>query len=406
MSLPVEFLLIDALRHLDSFSVPGIGSFYRAYIPAKVQEGEKKIQAPREIILFTEDISPSGIRALEQFLNRPGNPAAQQAFAAESMGKEINQVLNIHGKYELKGLGRLLLGSTGLEAEWNADVHQAIYSNLFGFKDVLLPAKQSGKLATPVNPPSSTPAPVAPPKEVTPVVAVVQPPVLDVPKEPIITPSLVVSVPEVEILPIPKPVEVAPPQPEITPQPPVAEEKPVIPTPEPQVILVAEDKPKPVATENTASAPGPAQKAVDNFRKKEERKKRKFPWAITLLILLLVLLAGLWFLIPKNTTEPAAPAVVEVPKAEAPAPPIEEPVEIPAPQSGYYLIVTSSVKEADVLKEAEYWKSQGMTTEVIPPDTITDFYRLSVLHSTQRGELVAKMIELKDETYSWILERN
>ncbi len=463
MSLPVEFLLIDALRHLDSFSVPGIGSFYRAYIPAKIQEVEKKVQAPREVIVFTEEISPSGVRALEQFLNRPGNPAVEQAFAAETMGKEIIQVLNVNGKYELKGLGRILLGSAGLEAEWNADVHQAIYSNLFGFKDVLLPAKQSGQAATPAI---SAPTPVTPIKEVTPVAAVVQPPVLDVPKEPIITPSPAVPVPEVEILPIPKPVEVSPPQPEITPQPPVAEEKPVIPTPEPQVVLVAEDKPKPVVTENTAPAPGPAQKAVDNFRKKEERKKRKFPWAVTLSVLLLVLLVGLWFWIPQNAPKPVASAEVEVPnaegsnaegsnaegsnaegskvegsnaeaskvegskvegskaegskakgskakgskakgsKAEDPASPIEEPIEISSPQTGYYLIVASSSKEADVLKEAEYWKSQGLTTEVIPPDTITDFYRLSVLHSTKRGELVAKMIELKDETYSWILKKN
>jgi len=297
------------------------------------------------------------------------------------------------------------LGSTGLEAEWNEDVHQAIYSNLFGFKDVPLPAKQFGKLTSQAIPSVVTSAPVVPPKEVAPVAAAAQPTIEVVPQEPIITPSPVVAVPEVEILPIPKPFE------EALNQPIVPEEKPVSSTPEPNVVIVSEDKPKPAATENVAPVPGPAQKAVDNFRKKEERKKRKFPWAITLIVLLLILLAGLWFVLPQKSTEPVAPAAVEVPnaeipKAEVPAPPIEEPIEIPASQPGYHLIVASSSKEADVLKEAEYWKSQGMTTEVIPPDTLTDFYRLSVLHSTQRGEVVAKMIELKDETYSWILERN
>ncbi len=299
MSLPVEFLLIDALRHLDSFSVPGIGSFYRAFVPAKIIDSEKKIIAPREVPVFSEDISPQGIRALEEFLRRPGNPAENEAYAAESIGKEINQVLNINGKYELKGLGRLILGNTGLEAEWQEDAHRNIYSNLFGFKDISLPAKLAATVAPslavipkpepaiPVQPkPVEKPAPVVVPiPEPAPIPVLIDPPVVEEKKEaevPKVSEPIVVEAkpnPAVPIAPLPKPVPV--------PVPPIA-----------------------------TTEPGPAQKVAEKSKAKENRKKRKFPWVLTLSVLLLVLLASLWFLIPKEEPVPVAPA----PVAEVPAP--------------------------------------------------------------------------------------
>lgn len=386
MSLPVEFLLIDALRHLDSFSVPGIGSFYRAFVPAKINSSEKKIIAPKEVPVFSEDISPQGIRALEEFLRRPGNPAENEVYAAESIGKEINQILSINGKYELKGLGRLVLGNTGLEAEWNEDAHRNIYSNLFGFKDVSLPAK---------NVAAVTPSPTAIPKPDP------APPVLP---KPVPKPApVVVSIPEPE----PIPVRIDPPVVEEKREaeaPKVSEPIAVEAKPRPTEPLAPESKPVPVPPIAIAE-PGPAQKVAEKSKTKENRKKRKFPWVLTLSVLLLVLLASLWFLIPREKPVPVTPApVAEVPtsapESEPELPPAQEAV-----QPGYYLIVASSTQEADVLREANSWKESGLNTEIIPPDESSEFYRLSVLHSTNRGELVNKMIELKDETYSWILEK-
>lgn len=386
MSLPVEFLLIDALRHLDSFSVPGIGSFYRAFVPAKIMDSEKKIIAPREVPVFSEDISPQGIRTLEEFLRRPGNPAENEAYAAESIGKEINQVLNINGKYELKGLGRLILGNTGLEAEWQEDAHRNIYSNLFGFKDISLPAKVAATVApAPEVMPKPEPALPVQPKPVEKLAPVVVPIPEPAPIPVLIDPPVVEEKKEAEVPKVSEPIVVE------------AKPRPAEPiAPEPKPVLV----PPTAATE-----PGPAQKAAEKSKAKESRKKRKFPWVLTLIVLLLVFLVSLWFLIPREEPVPVAPApVAEVP-APAPEPEPEFPPAQAAVQPGYYLIVASSTQEADVLREANTWKESGLSTEIIPPDENSEFYRLSVLHSSNRSELVSKMIELKDETYSWILER-
>jgi hypothetical protein len=70
----------------------------------------------------------------------------------------------------------------------------------------------------------------------------------------------------------------------------------------------------------------------------------------------------------------------------------------------YYLIVFSSKSEQEIQSRAKSWSSQGLTTEVLPPDETSEFYRLSVLHTSNRSEAVRKMVELKDDTYSWIFE--
>lgn len=398
MSLPVEFLLIDALRHLDMFSVPGIGSFSRIYIPAKIQADKQVIAPPREIPVFSEEITPGGIRALEQFLARPGNPAEGKEFAADTLGREINRVLNANGKFELRGLGTLLLGTAGLEARWVDDVHLRIYSNLFGFREVKLPAK----VQTPVKP-APAPVPVPEVKAPAPVAAVT--PVVPISPAPAPQPEKVQPVVEVVSAPAPVPAPLPVPKPEpvvVNPPAPVVVEPAPAPVAE-KVNPVTEVIP-PVKPREEAEKP--AQKAALRHEERKTTRRKGFPWVFTLLVFGLVLIAALWFLVPRDAApEPKAETVVPVaPPADQPEPE-PTPEAAPAPAPGYYLIVTSSRLEADVLREANYWKEQGVATEIIPPDGETEFYRLSVLHSTDRKEVVARMIELKDETYSWILER-
>lgn len=417
MSLPVEFLLIDALRHLDMFSVPGIGSFFRVYIPAQVQSEKQRILAPREALSFTEEITPGGVRALEQFFSRPGNPAEGKEFVADVLGKEINRVLNANGKFELKGLGTLILGSTGLEARWVDDVHLRIYSNLFGFREVKLPAiaQAPAKPAPAPVPEVKAPAPVIQEK---PAVAVPPPPKPQAEKvEPAAPAPAPLSKPEPVVVNTPAPIVVEPA--------PAAE----------TAIPVAEGA-SPVKPREEAEKP--AHKAALRHEERKTAKRKRFPWMWAMPVLGLVLMAALWFLIPRNQSpETKQEIAVATPPPDAQQESGQEqqaqqepgqeqmqeqepeqvteqkqepeqgatPEASPAPTPGYYLIVASSRLEADVLREADYWKEQGLITEIIPPDGETEFYRLSVLHSTDRKEVVGKMIELKDETYSWILER-
>jgi hypothetical protein len=378
MPLPVEFLLIDALRHLDAFSVPGIGSFSRTYVPAKIQTALQVIDPPRETIVFSEEISPAGLRAFEQFLSRAGNPASGISYASDEIGKEMNRVLVAKGKYVLGNLGSLVNGPTGLVVQWEEGLHHKIYSDLFGFKAVKLPEVKSL--------PMSEPEPV------------------------------------VEPVPIDKKSGESPSEPSTED---TANQKENLPNEEGRV---GEKETPGLSSEKELSEKGKKEKSL-----KKKKKTSPFFWVAATLLLLGVGALGVWGLLNQEKVESSELAVPqESPSPSASAPMTESPSEnaseIKAEESSasnlnsatepskdtpaiastntksYYLIVFSSKSEQEIQSRAKSWSSQGLATEVLPPDETSEFYRLSVLHTSNRSEAVRKMVELKDDTYSWIFE--
>ena len=386
MSLSAEYYILDAVRNLDELSIPGIGSFRRKYIPATLDTVHNVLRSPSEYIEFSAEVEPRGLSYFKKYL-KAQDEKLSISDVLQSIEAEVGRILNVNGKFKIQHLGHIYSRNGKIEVEWEANIHEKIFSNLHGFKDIQLPQKSISELTSAHAFPAAT-----------------------IPLKP--------EVQEKD------------------------KKEEGTPLPDAQVIAVpAALDPAPIPTE------GPAQKALHSKRT-TSGKKRKFP---VLLILLLIILLGIPMAViymypnilsPKEVaTEqikplPENPAVVaeQTPKPapttestesteSAPAPttaPAATTSPAPTPASraassanapaqsavsqGYHLIVVSSKSEAEAQRVASEWSKQGYDAQVIPSDGATAYYRVSVLHSTQRSALVDEMIKLKDVTYSWILE--
>lgn len=373
MSLSAEYHLLDALRNLDVFSVPGLGSFHRRYVPAYTDAIKGIIQAPREEIIFSENTSAAGIQTFKNFLACEGNPASGYPEAADEISRQIQHVLSANGAFHIKNLGRLNLTPSGIQAEWVQDIHQRIFSNLHGFKDIVLPQALKEN------------------------------------KEP--------RFPKPDVRTEAKP-EIKPVAPVVAPPPPVQQESVIKTVPAP---AKPEPKPEPVKPETTfipnepVLAPqgiGPSQKALHEKGTAQKRKKR-LPFVMILVSMLILMTVALLYYYPlyfnNQTRSEVVPVLAEeknnTPENTDSVETAPLPEALPPVESGYYLIVSSSQSEADMQNASKIWTDKGFSTEILPPDENSEFYRLSILKSQNRAELVSKMIELKEQTYSWILKQ-
>jgi len=352
MSLSAEYHLLDALRNLDFFSVPGLGSFTREIIPAVISGNVLK--APKEVPVFSASIYPDGIDKFKEYLKSPHQPATTFPDAAEEIGRQIHEVLEAKGKFHLKNMGVLERNTEGISAQWKDDIHLRIFSNLHGFKDITLPNLVKDNHNK--RPQAS------------------------------ITPE-----PQTKIVPVSD----------------AKHPVPVTPNPQPVPEQKVPDSPVVQSLKKTSKIPPAPQAQAEKTRVKTQRKpinKRK----TVMLILLMLLLLGiptLYLWIPADWFTPKE--IVIAPPVYKPAPitipePIPEPVIIPG---GYYLIVTSSINAQEIENNAEKWRKKGFDVRIIPTDESSDYNRLSIFHSTDRKEVVNKMIELKEDTYSWILQQ-
>ena len=382
MPLSAEYYILDALRNLDELSIPGIGSFRRKYIPATLDSVHNILKSPSECIEFSAEIETRGLSNFKKYLKSQDEKSSISELL-NSIEAEVGRILHANGKFKIQHVGHIYSRNGNIEVEWEANIHEKIFSNLHGFKEIQLPQKSTSELTSAHTFPAAS-IPVKP-----------------------------------ELQEKDKQEEGAP-------------------LPDAQAIGATLD-PAPIPTE------GPAHKAL-HTKGRTSGKKRKFP--VLLILLLIILLAipmAVIYMYPnifsskEVATEqimplPENPAVVaeQTPKpapttesteSAAPAPtptPAPAPTTTPTPASraassanapaqsavsqGYHLIVVSSKSEAEAQRVATEWKNQGYETQVIASDGATSYYRVSVLHSTQRSALVNEMIKLKDVTYSWILE--
>jgi hypothetical protein len=340
MSLSAEFYVLDAIRNLEDVSIPGLGTFRRKYNPASLDPVQQILTAPLETPEFTPDVHSKGLKNFSRFL-QSGNTIASSGSLLHEIESEIKRIIDNNGSFTIQTIGKIHFNNGIAEISWHEDAQQKIFSNLYGFKDIQLSPKE----LVSKHPAKTEPLPVAS-KQVEP--------------------------------------------------------EPVISTPVETHVPV-----EPTTVQGITQEEGPAQKALKK-KSTTSGKKRRFP--VVLILLLLILLAtpiAVYYMYPdlfssqKVETLPPPIVVQQEPEPE----PEPEKVSVPEPiVAGYYLIIVSTQSESEAQGAAERWAQQGYDTKIVPPNDESVYYRVSILHSTQRSELVNEMIKLKDVTYSWILE--
>lgn len=342
MSLSAEFYILDAIRNLENVSIPGLGTFHRKYNPANLDPIQKIITAPTETLEFTPNVHVGGLKNFSRFLQSLDSTLSAGSLLYE-IEAEVKRILDSNGSFTIQNVGKVIDRNGIKEISWHKDGQHNLFSNLYGFKAIPL----SSETVTSKRAEKTEDLPIAN-KQADPK----------------------------PFAPISKETE----------------------APSASAILQGITQPE-----------GPEKKA---FHQKSTTagKKRRFP--VILILLLLILLAtpvAVYYMYPDLFSRQEIESTPR-PIAAQPAPepePEPEPEEISVSEpivSGYYLIIISTQSESEAQRAAENWAQKGYDTKIIPPNDASAYYRVSILNSTQRADLVNEMIKLKDVTYSWILE--
>lgn len=108
MEIDPKQSLRAAFRHLDTFSVPGIGTFVRRNVPAKIDQQSKKILPPSQE--FSLEIGEAYVARLEDFYHRHYNISLQKARdLVINIRFWLVRELKAFGNLVLKGVGELVL---------------------------------------------------------------------------------------------------------------------------------------------------------------------------------------------------------------------------------------------------------------------------------------------------------
>ncbi len=112
--MDIDFLpyLKLALRELDQFSIPGIGTFVREQQQSKIDTARSEIYPPEENIRI--EPGEQHLRPLRDlFSDKLGIDAQQAEHILQSMGKYLIKRLQNPNTLEISGLGRIILRSNG-----------------------------------------------------------------------------------------------------------------------------------------------------------------------------------------------------------------------------------------------------------------------------------------------------
>ena len=108
MEIDPKQSLRAAFSHLDTFSVPGIGTFVRRNIPAKIDQENKKILPPSQ--QFALEIGEAYVARLEDFFHRHYSISLQKARdLVINIRFWLVRELKAFGNLVLKGVGELVL---------------------------------------------------------------------------------------------------------------------------------------------------------------------------------------------------------------------------------------------------------------------------------------------------------
>jgi flagellar basal body-associated protein FliL len=112
--MDIDFLpyLKLALRELEKFSIPGIGTFVREQQQSKIDTARSEIYPPEENIRI--EPGEQHLRPLRDlFSDKLGIDAQQAEHILQSMGKYLIKRLQNPNTLEITGLGRIILRSNG-----------------------------------------------------------------------------------------------------------------------------------------------------------------------------------------------------------------------------------------------------------------------------------------------------
>ncbi|MFN8395443.1 MAG: hypothetical protein U0176_12435 [Bacteroidia bacterium] len=112
MSVDPHTALLAAFRHLDEFSVPGVGTFRRVRQGAQIDHVRKRIQPPQEN--FVVEGGETHIRNLEEFLGRAlGLEVPDRYEAVNAIAAHITDQLSYSGTLRVDGSGTLRRDDAG-----------------------------------------------------------------------------------------------------------------------------------------------------------------------------------------------------------------------------------------------------------------------------------------------------
>lgn len=112
MSVDPHTALLAAFRHLDEFSVPGVGTFRRVRQGAQIDHVRKRIQPPQEN--FVIEGGETHIRNLEEFLGRAlGLEVPDRYEAVNAIAAHITDQLAQSGTLKVEGSGLLRRDESG-----------------------------------------------------------------------------------------------------------------------------------------------------------------------------------------------------------------------------------------------------------------------------------------------------
>lgn len=112
MSMDPHTALLAAFRHLDEFSVPGVGTFRRVRQAAQIDHVRKRIHPPQEN--FVVEGGETHIRNLEEFLGRAlGLEVPDRYAAVNAIAAHITDQLTDSGTLKVEGSGLLRRDESG-----------------------------------------------------------------------------------------------------------------------------------------------------------------------------------------------------------------------------------------------------------------------------------------------------
>ncbi len=124
MQLDPQQSLIVAIRQLDTFSVPGIGTFARKRVAAQIDHQTKRILPPQE--RFVLEPGEDQVQLLQDFLGRYYNLTAEKAQAlSDEIGQWVANTLAQTGVVHFDGFGKL-------RKEEGSDAEFVPESSIFG----------------------------------------------------------------------------------------------------------------------------------------------------------------------------------------------------------------------------------------------------------------------------------